>query len=232
MDKIENIRKKMIESEKEAERELEEKQAIVDATINEPIVEEEKHEIVAVEKEKKSITDITLSDVKVAIDTTKSAGQQTEEVIDFAATVAAAQDNETVKKIGDAKKEEIVTKAVIKAKEAEQKSIDADTELQKAKMQKFELLFETFGVTKHIPDWLLTILMCIFAPFYIAFVIVIGIPTGFVRFLVDAIDGILVRYDETEQGRKPRLKVTVWVVLALIVVAAIVMTILGCLHII
>ena len=31
----------------------------------------------------------------------------------------------------------------------------------------------------------LKVLMCIFAPFYIIFVIVIGIPTGFVRFLIE-----------------------------------------------
>lgn len=180
----------------------------------------------------KSITDIDLSDVKVKIDTTKSAGEQTKEVIDFAATVSAAQDHDTLKKISDAKKAEIVREAEVKAKEASVKSTHADTEVQKAKREKFEILFETFGVTKHIPDWLLKVLMCIFAPFYILFVIVIGIPTGFIRFLIDCTDGILIRYDNTEEKRRPKIKVTVWVILSLIVVAAICLTVLACMHII
>ena len=180
----------------------------------------------------KSITDINLSDVKVKIDTSKSAGEQTEEVIDFVATVTAAQDKETVEKISQAKKEEIVKKAEVKAKEATVKSTEADTEVQKAKREKFELLYETFGVTKHIPDWLLKVLMCIFAPFYILFVIVIGIPTGFIRFLIDCVDGILIRYDSTEEKRRPKIKVTVWIILSLIIVAAVCLTTLACLHII
>lgn len=180
----------------------------------------------------KAITDINLSDVKVKIDTTKSAGEQTKEVIDFAATVSAAQDQDTLKKISDAKKAEIVREAEVKAKEASVKSTHADTEVQKAKREKFEILFETFGVTKHIPDWLLKVLMCIFAPFYILFVIIIGIPTGFIRFLIDCTDGILIRYDNTEEKRRPKIKVTVWVILSLIVVAAICLTTLACMHII
>lgn len=75
----------------------------------------------------KSITDINLSDVKVKIDTSKSAGEQTEEVIDFVATVTAAQDKDTTEKIAQAKKEEIVKKAEVKAKEATVKSTEADT---------------------------------------------------------------------------------------------------------
>lgn len=180
----------------------------------------------------KAITDINLSDVKVKIDTTKSAGEQTKEVIDFAATVSAAQDQDTLKKISDAKKAEIVREAEVKAKEASVKSTHADTEVQKAKREKFEILFETFGVTKHIPDWLLKVLMCIFAPFYILFVIIIGIPTGFIRFLIDCTDGILIRYDNTEEKRRPKIKVTVWVILSLMIVAAICLTTLACMRII
>lgn len=180
----------------------------------------------------KAITDINLSDVKVKIDTTKSAGEQTKEVIDFAATVSAAQDQDTLKKISDAKKAEIVREAEVKAKEASVKSTHADTEVQKAKREKFEILFETFGVTKHIPDWLLKVLMCIFAPCYILFVIIIGIPTGFIRFLIDCTDGILIRYDNTEEKRRPKIKVTVWVILSLMIVAAICLTTLACMRII
>lgn len=190
------------------------------------------NQLQTINAEAKSITDIGIKDVKVTIDHTKAAGEQVKEVIDYAATVGAIQDENTVKQIAEHKKEELVADAEVKAKGARKQSVQADTEVQRAKRAKFQLLFDTFGVADHIPDWLLKILMCIFAPFYVIFVIVIGIPTGFVRFLIDCIDGILVRYDKAEEPRKPKIKVTVWVVLSLIIAASICLTLLKCFHVI
>ena len=185
-----------------------------------------------VNQEAKSITDIGIKDVKVTIDHTKTAGDQVKEVIDYAATVGAIQDESTVKQIAEHKKEELVANAEVKAKGAKKESVQADTDVQRAKRAKFQLLFDTFGVADHIPDWLLKVLMCIFAPFYVIFVIVIGIPTGFVRFLTDCVDGILVRYDRADDKHKPKIKVTVWVVLALAIAAAICLTLLKCFNVI
>lgn len=190
------------------------------------------NQLQTINAEAKSITDIGIKDVKVTIDHTKAAGEQVKEVIDYAATVGAIQDESTVKQIAEHKKEELVADAEVKAKGARKQSVQADTEVQRAKRAKFQLLFDTFGVADHIPDWLLKILMCIFAPFYVLFVIVIGIPTGFVRFLTDCVDGILVRYDRADDKHKPKIKVTVWVVLALAIAASICLTLLKCFHVI
>lgn len=218
-----------------------------DGEVEEPVAEEQATEEVVedikedapqanalqtVNQEAKSITDIGIKDVKVTIDHTKTAGDQVKEVIDYAATVGAIQDESTVKQIAEHKKEELVANAEVKAKGAKKESVQADTDVQRAKRAKFQLLFDTFGVADHIPDWLLKVLMCIFAPFYVIFVIVIGIPTGFVRFLTDCVDGILVRYDRADDKHKPKIKVTVWVVLALAIAAAICLTLLKCFNVI
>lgn len=220
---------------------------VEEPVVEEPVVEEQATEEVVedikedapqtnalqtMNQEAKSITDIGIKDVKVTIDHTKAAGEQVKEVIDYAATVGAIQDESTVKQIAEHKKEELVADAEVKAKGARKQSVQADTEVQRAKRAKFQLLFDTFGVADHIPDWLLKILMCIFAPFYVLFVIVIGIPTGFVRFLTDCVDGILVRYDRADDKHKPKIKVTVWVVLALAIAASICLTLLKCFNVI
>lgn len=206
----------------------------VDEPMSEPIRDDapQSNALQAVNQEAKSITDIGIKDVKVTIDHTKAAGDQVKEVIDYAATVGAIQDESTVKQIAEHKKEELVANAEVKAKGAKKESVQADTDVQRAKRAKFQLLFDTFGVADHIPDWLLKVLMCIFAPFYVLFVIVIGIPTGFVRFLTDCVDGILVRYDRADDKHKPKIKVTVWVVLALAIAASVCLTLLKCFHII
>lgn len=234
------------ESEKQEEQTVEEQSApeqslddvavggvVEDSQADEKVQADEKaNQLQTINQEAKSITDIGIKDVKVTIDHSKAAGEQVKEVIDYAATVGAIQDESTVKQIAEHKKEELVADAEVKAKDARKQSVQADTEVQRAKRAKFQLLFDTFGVADHIPDWLLKILMCIFAPFYVIFVIVIGIPTGFVRFLIDCIDGILVRYDKAEEPRKPKIKVTVWVVLSLIIAAAFCLTLLKCFHVI
>jgi hypothetical protein len=176
--------------------------------------------------------DYKLENIQAEVDTTKSFSQQVEEFVDVNATMAAAQDEGTQEILTQQKKEQLIGKATVKVKEVQKEAIEAETDIQKAKREKYQLLFDTFGVSDHIPDWLLKVLMVIFAPFYVIYVIVIGIPTGFVRFLIDCIDGILVRYDKAEDKRKPKIKVTVWILLSLIIVGAICLTVLGCLHII
>lgn len=182
--------------------------------------------------QKMAFKDYKLENIQAEVDTSKSFSQQVEEFVDVNATMAAAQDEGTQEILTQQKKEQLIGKATVKVKEVQKEAIEAETDIQKAKREKYQLLFDTFGVSDHIPDWLLKVLMVIFAPFYVIYVIVIGIPTGFVRFLIDCIDGILVRYDKAEDKRKPKIKVTVWILLSLIIVGAICLTVLGCLHII
>lgn len=182
--------------------------------------------------QKLAFKDYKLENIEAEVDTTKSFSQQVEEFVDVNATMAAAQDKGTQDILTQQKKEQLIGKATVKVKEVQKEAIEAETDIQKAKREKYQLLFDTFGVSDHIPDWLLKVLMVIFAPFYILYVIVIGIPSGFVRFLIDCVDGILVRYDNAEDTRKPKIKVTVWILLSLIIVGAVCLTTLKCLHII
>ena len=60
-----------------------------------------------------------------------------------------------------------------------------------------------------------------FTPFYITLLLLIGVPTGILRFTLDCIDGILVRYENVDEKRKPKVRVTFWVILFLAIIAAI-----------
>lgn len=201
--------------------------------IKEEVVEEaEDNALVVQDSQKIALKDYTLDKITTHIDQTRSYQEQIEDFAEAQASVAALQDDGTQDVLMQAKKSEFIDKANVKAKQAQEQVIQAETDIQKAKREKYQLLFDTFGVSDHIPDWLLKILMVIFAPFYVLYVVLIGIPTGFVRFLIDCVDGILVRYDKADNGRKPKIKITVWILLTLIVVAAICLTVLKCTHII
>ena len=193
----------------------------------------EKKEIeIAKKEEPKSLPSVSLEDVKFKLNTDQSFEKQAEDVAMAMATAKAVNDESTAEMLSTAKKSELVSGATERVKKAQKNVIEAETDIQKAKRDRYHLLFDTFGVSDHVPDWLLKALMVIFAPFYVFYVIIIGIPTGFIRFLIDCIDGILVRYDKAEDQRKPKIKVTVWILLSLIIVGAVCITILACLHII
>lgn len=182
--------------------------------------------------QKLAFKDYKLENIEAVVDNSKSFSEQVEEYVDVSSTMAAAKDEETQTILTQQKKEQLIGKATVKVKEVQKEAIEAETDIQKAKREKYQLLFDTFGVSDHIPDWLLKVLMVIFAPFYIFYVVVIGIPSGFVRYAIDCFDGILVRYDKADNSHKPKVKVAVWVLLALIVVGVICLITLKCLHII
>lgn len=182
--------------------------------------------------QKLAFKDYKLENIEAVVDNSKSFSEQVEEYVDVSSTMAAAKDEETQNILTQQKKEQLIGKATVKVKEVQKEAIEAETDIQKAKREKYQLLFDTFGVSDHIPDWLLKVLMVIFAPFYILYVVVIGIPSGFVRYAIDCFDGILVRYDKADNSHKPKVKVAVWVLLALIVVGVICLITLKCLHII
>ena len=179
-----------------------------------------------------SLGEYTVDKIKARVDENKSFEEQVEDFAAVQATMAALKDEGTQDILTQQKKSQLIDNADVKVKKAKEQVIQAETEIQKAKREKYQLLFDTFGVSDHIPDWLLKVLMVIFVPPYVLFVLFIGVPTGLVRYTTDCIDGILVRYDKADPAHKPKIKVTVWVLLVLIVVGAICLTTLGCLHII
>lgn len=184
------------------------------------------------EASKKSIDTINVSDIKIKLDDTKSIESQAEDVVGAMVTAGALKDDSIKSTLVDRKAEELVNKAEEKAKKAKKSAVDAETELQKAERDLYEAVLNTFGIYKHLPRGLMKFLVYIFSPLYTVISLLIGIPCGLVKIFIDNLDGIVCRYEETKDGVKPKMKVIFWVVLSLIVVAAVCLTVLACVGII
>lgn len=180
----------------------------------------------------KSIADVTLKDVHFKLNTDKTYEEQAEDVVGAMATAKAVEDKGTVDALASAKQSELIDKQYTKVKQAKKQSIEAETEIQKAEWDTYKVLFDTFNINSHLPKWLQKIVVSILTPFYLVFVLAIKVPCGFVRMLIDGIDGIICRYERADERTRPRIKVTVWIIFALIVASAVVLGTLGGLKII
>lgn len=196
-------------------------------------IENKKLELALQEKEKKkSIDEISVSDIKIKLDDHKSIESQAEDVVGAMVTASAINDNKVKEALTNKKAEELVNRAEEKASKAKTQSINAETELQKAERDLYEAVLNTFGIYKHLPRGLMKALVWIFSPLFVVISLLIGIPCGFVKIIIDNLDGIICRYDKTGDGVKPKIKIVFWVILGLLVVGAICLTVLACLHII
>lgn len=184
------------------------------------------------EDKKKSIDEISVSDIKIKLDDHKSIESQAEDVVGAMVTASAINDNKVKEALTNKKAEELVNRAEEKASKAKTQSINAETELQKAERDLYEAVLNTFGIYKHLPRGLMKTLVWIFSPLFVIISLLIGIPCGFVKIIIDNLDGIVCRYDKTGDGVKPKIKVIFWIILGLLVVGAICLTVLACLHII
>lgn len=189
-----------------------------------------KAEIVPIEK--KSIDQVTLSDVKVTLDGNKSVSEQAEDVVG-AMSISEAVKSEPVKTgLRDRKAEELLNKAEKKATDAKTTAIKAETDLQKAERDLYESVLTTFGIHKHLPRGLMKLMVYILSPIYIALSLIIGVPCGLVNIVINNVDGIICRYEQTDNGVKPKIKTIFWILLILIALGGICLTVLACLHII
>ena len=184
------------------------------------------------EDKKKSIDKISVSDIKIKLDDKKSIESQAEDVVGAMVTASAINDEKVKETLTNKKAEELVNRAEEKASKAKTQSINAETELQKAERDLYEAVLNTFGIYKHLPRGLMKTLVWIFSPLFVIISLLIGIPCGFVKIIIDNLDGIICRYDKTGDGVKPKIKIVFWVILGLLVVGAICLTVLACLHII
>lgn len=184
------------------------------------------------EDKKKSIDKISVSDIKIKLNDQKSIESQAEDVVGAMVTASAINDNKVKEALTNKKAEELVNRAEEKASKAKTQSINAETELQKAERDLYEAVLNTFGIYKHLPRGLMKTLVWIFSPLFVVISLLIGIPCGFVKIIIDNLDGIICRYDKTGDGVKPKIKIVFWVILGLLVVGAICLTVLACLHII
>ena len=203
-----------------------EEQMIDKQSTEEQPVETQENAPVSVSSVSKAISQVSISDVEFSLDKTKSYEAQAEDVVGALATAQAVNNANTVKDITDKKAEELKVKASQKLKDAQTKDIDAETSRQEAERKKNEAVLSTFGVRKHLPNWLLKIMVFIFAPWYIMFSFIIGLPCGVIKILIDNVDNILVRYETAESKEKPKIKVTVWIISTLLILAGITLTIL------
>lgn len=196
-------------------------------------IENKKLELALQEEEKKkSIDKISVADIKIKLDDNKSIESQAEDVVGAMVTASAITDENIKSALTDRKAEELVNKANEKATKAKKVAIDAETELQKAERDLYEAVLNTFGIYKHLPRGLMKTLVWIFSPLYTLISLLIGIPCGFCKILIDNLDGIVCRYDKTGDVVKPKIKTIFWIVFALIIVGSICLTVLACLHII
>lgn len=196
-------------------------------------IENKKLELALQEEEKKkSIDEISVSDIKIKLDDHKSIESQAEDVVGAMVTASAINDDKVKEALTNKKAEELVNRAEEKASKAKTQSINAETELQKAERDLYEAVLNTFGIYKHLPRGLMKALVWIFSPLFVIISLLIGIPCGFVKIIIDNLDGIICRYDKTGDGVKPKIKIVFWVILGLLVVGAICLTVLACLHII
>lgn len=183
-------------------------------------------------EETKALGEVDVNDIRFKLDTTKSFEQQAEDVVGAMAIAKAVSDESTAKDLAVKKAEELKTKASQKLKKAKTDDIIAETEWQEAKRSKNEAVLQTFGINKHLPEWLLRIMVVLFSPIYILFTILIGVPCGIVKVIIDNIDNILVRYEKANETNRPKIKIAVWVILVLCVLATATFILLKCLNII
>ena len=199
----------------EKEMSMDEIRAYVESRKDEPTKEETT--AIAEVKEGKSITELSANDIKIRIDENKSMEAQAEDVVGAIAIAKAVQDENVAKELSDKKAEELIAKAEAKKKEAQTAETKAEVEKQEANRRKNEAVLQTFGINKHLPDWLLQVMVLIFSPIYIGLTVLIGIPCGVVKVLIDDIDNILLTYENAESQGKRKIKATVWITLILVI---------------
>ena len=199
--------------------------------------EKKKNEIVSREttdiKESKNsvaIDKVGLSDIHVEIDRNKSYEKQAEDVLGAMTVAEAVKDEETKKSLVEKKSEELKASAEVKVKRAQTAVTEAETSSQKAARELYEGVLETFGISKHLPKWLMKIIIFILVPFYCLYTLIICVPMGGVKIFIDCLDGLFVRYEKVDEHIKPRIKVIGWVLLGLIIAGAICLTVLKILN--
>lgn len=183
------------------------------------------------EKER-AATNVSVQDIKLRLDETKSFDQQAEEVANAMATARAVQDESVANALAGQKAQELLAKGQAKVKTAEASALDAETDVQEAQRKRYEAVLNDFGIREHLPRFLMCILTVILSPLFVLKTILIGVPFAIVKTIVDNLDGVMCRYEAVDEKVKPRVKAGfIFVVVVLCLIAATLIT-LTCLHII
>lgn len=180
----------------------------------------------------KPIADVSLKDVKFRLNTNQTYEEQAKDVVNAMATAKAVEDEATVQALAKGKQDELIGEQQAKITKTKKDLKDSETELQKSEFDSNKTLFDTFNIVSHLPKWLQMIVVPLLTPFYLIGVLVIKVPCGFVRMLIDGIDGIICRYEKADERTRPRIKVAVWVIFGLATAGAITLGVLSGLKII
>lgn len=180
----------------------------------------------------KSIGEMNLEDLKFKPNESESFQQQAEDLANAKAIIQAFSDSNTASQLADAKAEELLIKSQSKKKKEQANNIYAEAEKQEAERKLYEAVLETFAIKTHLPQWLMKCLVVIFSPIYIILCIIIGVPCGIIKTLIDNIDNIICRYEKSENTSKPKIKVTIWVLFVLGILGAIALIVLKVLKLI
>ena len=180
----------------------------------------------------KPIADVSLKDVKFKLNTNQTYEEQAKDVVNAMATAKAGEDEATVQALAKGKQDELIGEQQAKITKTKKDLKDSETELQKSEFDSNKTLFDTFNIVSHLPKWLQMIVVPLLTPFYLIGVLVIKVPCGFVRMLIDGIDGIICRYEKADERTRPRIKVAVWVIFGLATAGAITLGVLSGLKII
>ena len=76
------------------------------------------------------------------------------------------------------------------------------------------------------------IIVLVLTPFLMTIGFVIGIPCGFVKILMENIESIVCRYEKATDTVRPKIKVTVWILLVMVSITALCLTLLKCFNVI
>ena len=201
----------------------------IEETADEP---KDKVDNVPIVQQEKSLQEVSISNLKVKLDETKSFEEQAESIASAMTVASAVQDEETRKTLVGAKSEELKIKAKAKLTEQQAEATEAVTKKQKSEREKFATILETFGIYRHLPRGFLISLLIILVPLYWLYTLFIGAPTGAIKFTVDCLDGIFIRYDEVDDKRKPKVKVFAFILLGLAIILIACLTVLSVTHII
>ena len=181
----------------------------------------EKKALELVENNKKPITDISASDIKFSVDTSKSMEDQAEDVVGAIATANAVQDEKVAKDLTDKKADELRAKAEARKRKAEAENIKAETERQKEKRTLYEAVLGRFLIKDHLPVWLMVITTVVLSPIYLLLVLTINVPFGILGAIMDGLDVLVCRYEAVDEKCKPKVRTTIWILLIAVTISTI-----------
>lgn len=137
-----------------------------------------------------SIIDTEVPKLKVELDKDKTYTEQAKDLVGVMATQKAIEDEDLVKDITEAKKEELRTGADANLKEEQAKAKTAEKTLQEANYGVYEGVATYAGVKKPLPKGMQRVLFSILSFFQIVVLILVGTPTSIINILADCVDSI------------------------------------------